>query len=74
MEMWVCREGVKNFGNVKRISNTFRIVYSDSVRKQMECEFLDVCVCRHGCLGASVWTYDHRGRRRASIRDMVVRA
>ena len=74
MEMWLCGEDVKNYWRVKRISKTFRIVYSDSVRKQMECECLDVCVCQQGCLGASVWTYDHRGRRRASIRVMVVRA
>ena len=74
MEMWLCGEDVKNYWRVKRISNTFRIVYSDSVRKQMECECLDVCVCRQGCLGASVWTYDHRGRQRASIRGMVVQA
>ena len=31
-------------------------MYSDSVRKQMDCECMDVCVCRQGCLGASVPT------------------
>ena len=74
MEMWVCGEDVKNYWRVKWISKTFRIVYSDSVRKQMDCECMDVCVCRQGCLGASAWTYAHRGRRRASIRGMVVQA
>ena len=68
MEKWVCGEDVKNYWRVKRISNTFLVVYSVSERKQMDCECMDVCVCRQGCLGASAWTYAHRGRRRASIR------
>ena len=74
MEMWLCGEDVKNYWRVKRISNTFLVVYSVSVRKQMDCECMDVCICQHGCLGASAWTYAHRGRRRASIRGMVVQA
>ena len=74
MEMWLCGEDVKNYWRVKRISNTFLVVYSVSVRKQMDCECMDVCVCRQGCLGASAWTYAHRGRRRVSIRGMVVQA
>ena len=74
MEMWLCGEDVKNYWRVKRISKTFLVVYSVSVRKQMGCKCMEVCVCQHGCLGASAWTYDHRGRRRASIRDVVVRA
>ena len=57
MEMWLCGEDVKNYWRVKRISNTFLVVYSVSVRKQMDCECMDVCVCRQGCLGASAWTY-----------------
>ena len=56
MEMWVCGEDVKKYWRVKWISKTFRIVYTDSVRKQMDCECMDVCVCRQGCLGASVPT------------------
>ena len=56
MEMWLCGEDVKNYWRVKRISNTFLVVYSVSVRKQMDCECMDVCVCRQGCLGASVPT------------------
>ena len=74
MEMWLCGEDVKNYWRVKQISNTFLVVYSVSVRKQMDCECMDVCICQHGCLGASAWTYAHRGRRRASIRGMVVQA
>ena len=74
MEMWVCGEDVKNYWRVKQISNTFLVVYSVSVRKQMDRECMDVCICQHGCLGASAWTYAHRGRRRASIRGMVVQA
>ena len=44
MEMWLCGEDVKNYWRVKRISNTFLVVYSVSIRKQMDCECMDVCV------------------------------
>ena len=76
MEMWLCGEDVKKYWRVKRICNTFLVVYSVSVRKQMDCECMDVCICQHGCLGASAWTYAygettcvHKGYGRTSIGD-----